>query len=508
MSTRAAPLLPSELPIHAHAAAILAQFESNQFSLVTGGTGCGKSTQLPKILLKSSHAAQHPTCGIAVAEPRRIGALSLARRVASELNCALGGLVGYSVRFDVARGRDTRLTFLTDGALLHELVTDPTLSRYHTVVLDEAHERSLATDILLGLLRRLCTLPRERGGRPDLKILVTSATLNVARFAQYFGGCPSISVEGRAFPVKIWYRSEIPRDYTEAAVELALKIHVDGESAPLMPATSASATTFAKAGYPAAPPVVYTNSAGLTAAEAEEATIGTAAHVAVSTTAMSDTDAATTNTSSTLSHTDDDDDSGQALTAAAIAADDAKAKAFRQQQQEQQQQASDVDAGAATAAAAALGHILVFLPGQGEIDRAVALTEARLDTLFDSGVTMGDVVVLPVYSALTPEQQQRVFAPAAGNTRKIIFATNMAETAVTIDGVLTVVDCGYVRLKQFSPVTGMETLAVVPVSQSAAEQRAGRAGRYVCNWRTCLISFLFTCVFLSLIFSLSFDTDF
>lgn len=282
----------------------------------------------------------------------------MATRVAEEMGCKLGEEVGYSIRFEDLTSAKTRIKFLTDGLLLREALADPLLSRYSVIVVDEAHERSLSTDILLGVLKKISKR------RQDLRIIISSATLQAEDFLRFFSGDQSehngiaaehptgqiISLEGRMYPVDIMYLEEPAEDYVERAVRTVFDIH-------------------------ASEPV---------------------------------------------------------------------------------------------------GDILLFLTGREEIDTALQLIADRVASLNPRAQS---VLSLPLYAGLTSEQQLYVFEPTPENTRKVIVSTNIAEASVTIDGIVYVVDCGFVKLRAFNPKTGIDTLTATPISKASATQRAGRAGR-------------------------------
>ncbi|CAI5937583.1 unnamed protein product [Closterium sp. NIES-64] len=347
-----------QLPILEFEEAILSAVAAHPVTVVIGATGSGKSTQLPQMLYRAQlrQAGEPPAEGekargigpraIAVTQPRRVAAVSVARRVAEELRVGLGGEVGYVVRFEDRSSAATRIVFQTDGCLLRELLGDPLLTRYSVIVLDEAHERSLNTDILFGLLKRLLAVRTD-----DLKLLVTSATLDGNKFSAFFGHCPVVDVPGRLHPVQVLYSTDRPASYFQSAIETAIDIHMGSEP----------------------------------------------------------------------------------------------------------------------------GDILVFLTGQDEIERAVAAMEERIRSS-DHGHCM-DALILPLHASLPPELQVRVFMPAPAGCRRIIVATNVAETAVTLDGIVFVVDPGHVKQKQYDPNTQLAALTVVPISRVQAIQRAGRAGR-------------------------------
>lgn len=216
------------LPIRRYAAAIAETLRGADVAVVIGETGSGKTTQIAQILLEEGFASGGGAIG--VTQPRRVGAVTVARRVAEERRCEVGAEVGYAVRFEDRTSPGTRIKFMTDGTLLRECLEDPTLGRYDALVLDEAHERSLNTDVLFGVLKRLVGGRAAGGGasaraRP-LKLVITSATLEGEKFSAFFRGCPVFTVPGRCFPVDIIHAAEEHlRDYADAAVDVALQVH-------------------------------------------------------------------------------------------------------------------------------------------------------------------------------------------------------------------------------------------------------------------------------------------
>ncbi len=351
---------PEDLPVSAAIGRIREALAAHQVVVVAGETGSGKSTQLPKLCLDLGRGVDGR---IAHTQPRRLAARSIARRVADELGVRLGGVVGVKVRFGDDTGPDTLVKVLTDGMLLAETRGDPRLEQYDTVIVDEAHERSLNIDFLLGYLRRL--LPR----RPDLKVVLTSATIDTARLAAHFGDCPVVEVAGRAHPIDVRHRP------------------------------------------PEADGVVLK---GL------------------------------------------DEEDPRLLDALARAID-------------------EIDATFADPAFA--GHlrdgsrpdVLVFLSGEREIREAESHLAGHLRG------TRGATEILPLFARQPIEEQERIYSP--GVARRIVLATNVAETSLTVPRIHAVVDAGYARILRYSARSRVQRLPVEPVSQASARQRAGRAGR-------------------------------
>ncbi|HEY2509896.1 MAG TPA: helicase-related protein, partial [Polyangiaceae bacterium] len=325
---------PPELPISARVLDIAKAIDAHPVVIVAGATGSGKTTQLPKIALAMGRGLHNR---IGVTQPRRIAATSVAARVASELGSPLGTDVGYQIRFEDRTSPATYVKFMTDGILLAEIQGDPLLSRYDTLIIDEAHERSLTIDFLLGWLKQV--LPR----RPDLKVIVSSATLETERFSEFFGGAPVIQVEGRTYPVEVLY--EPPTDDVDVA----------------------------------------------------EAVANAVANV------------------------------------------------------------TELDPR---------GDILVFLPGEREIREAEAELLSR---------NLRHTVVQPLYARLAAGDQAKVFASIP--QRRVILATNVAETSLTIPGIVYVIDTGVARLSRYDPRSGTTRLQIEAISQASADQRKGRCGR-------------------------------
>ena len=340
LSTVPAVTLDASLPIAREGDRIIELIRNHQVVVIAGETGSGKTTQLPKLCL----AAGRGVAGmIGCTQPRRIAARAVARRVAEELKTELGRGVGFQVRFNDQVGEDTHVKFMTDGILLAEIASDRWLSAYDTIIVDEAHERSLNIDFLLGYLKQL--LRKRR----DLKVIVTSATIDTARFARHFDDAPVISVEGRTYPVEVRYRA------------------LEGEGE-----------------------------------QAGERTVNEAIVGAVDEITRLD----------------------------------------------------------------ARGDVLVFLPGEREIRDAHQALERR---------KYRNTEVLPLYARLSNQDQDRVFNP--GPNRRIVLATNVAETSLTVPRIRYVVDPGFARVKRYSPRNKLDRLHIEPISQASANQRKGRCGR-------------------------------
>jgi len=338
------PEFDPALPVNARREDIAKAIRTHQVVIVCGETGSGKTTQIPKILLEMQRGVKG---WIGHTQPRRIAARSVASRIAQELKTELGAAVGYKVRFLDKVKRESYVKLMTDGILLAETQGDPQLRAYDTIIIDEAHERSLNIDFLLGYLRDL--LPR----RPDLKLVITSATIDAEKFARHFNGAPVIEVSGRLYPVEVRYRP------------------VEGDTED-------------------------------TTRDEEEAAL--------------------------------------------------------------------VDA-VAELCNAGPGDVLVFLPGEREIRETTTILGRD-----PKAWSRSPVELLPLFSRLSAAEQDRVFRPS-GNARRIVLATNVAETSLTVPGIRYVVDTGYARIKRYSYRNKVEQLRVEKISQASARQRSGRCGR-------------------------------
>ncbi|KAK3074023.1 DEAH-box ATP-dependent RNA helicase prp43, partial [Coniosporium uncinatum] len=314
------------LPVHAQRDEFLQLYSNSQILVFVGETGSGKTTQIPQFVLFDDLPQQEGK-QVACTQPRRVAAMSVAQRVAAEMDVTLGEEVGYNIRFEDKTSSKTILKYMTDGMLLREAMNDHNLSRYSTIILDEAHERTLATDVLMGLLKEVVKR------RPDLKLVIMSATLDAQKFQRYFMNAPLLAVPGRTHPVEIFYTPEPERDYVEAALRTVLQIH---------------------------------------ASEPE-------------------------------------------------------------------------------------GDILLFMTGEEEIEDACRKISLEADELIREA-DAGPLKVYPLYGTLPPAQQQRIFEPAPPPRtkdgrpgRKCIVSTNIAETSLTIDGIVYVVDPGFSKQKVYNP---------------------------------------------------------
>lgn len=330
------------LPIYQLRDQLIQAIKDYQVLIIVGETGSGKTTQIPQYL----HEAGLTEGGLKVGctQPRRVAAMSVAARVAEEMGKRLGNEVGYAIRFEDNTSDKTILKYMTDGMLLRELLTDPELSQYAALMIDEAHERTVQTDIACGLLKDIAK------ARPDLKLLISSATMDAVKFQKYFDNAPIFNIPGRRYSVDVHYTAQPEANYLAAAITTVFQIHI---------------------------------------------TQGT-------------------------------------------------------------------------------GDILVFLTGQEEIE---AMETNLTETARKLGSKVREMIICPIYANLPTELQSKIFEPTPPNARKVVLATNIAETSLTIDGIVFVIDPGFVKENQFNARTGMESLVVVPCSRASAGQRAGRAGR-------------------------------
>lgn len=331
------------LPVYEYKDELLEAIEKYPVLIVVGETGSGKTTQLPQYLYEAGYGKGGKMIGCT--QPRRVAAVSVASRVADEVGTKVGDKVGYSIRFDEKSGNNTRIKYMTDGMLVREFLTDGDLEKYSVMIIDEAHERTLQTDILLGLLKEL--LKR----RSDFKLIISSATINAKKFSDYFDAAPIFNVPGRRYPVEIFYTEQPEANYLYAAITTVFQIHMSQKNG---------------------------------------------------------------------------------------------------------------------------GDILVFLTGQDEIEN---MAERLNETCKKLEGQIKEMIVCPIYANLPAEQQKKIFEPTPKGARKVVISTNIAETSLTIDGIVYVIDCGFVKENIYNPTTGMESLEVIPCSRASADQRAGRAGR-------------------------------
>jgi pre-mRNA-splicing factor ATP-dependent RNA helicase DHX16 len=333
------------LPIYAYRQQLLDAIRDNQVIVIEGETGSGKTTQIPQYLFEDGYTnVDGVKKRIGCTQPRRVAAMSVAARVSQEMGVKLGNEVGYSIRFEDCTSERTVVKYMTDGMLLREFLSEPDLESYSVLIIDEAHERTLHTDVLFGLVKDIARF------RSDIKLLISSATMDCQKFSHFFDDAPIFRIPGRRFPVDIFYTKQPEADYLEAVVVTVFQIHITQPS----------------------------------------------------------------------------------------------------------------------------GDILVFLTGQEEIESASEMINERARNL---GRKIKELIVLPVYSNLPSDMQMKIFEPTPPGGRKVILATNIAETSLTIDGIIYVIDPGFNKQKTYNARTGMESLIVTPVSKASANQRAGRAGR-------------------------------
>ncbi|CAN6482719.1 unnamed protein product [Victoria cruziana] len=348
------------LPVYKYRTAILYLVECHATTVIVGETGSGKTTQIPQYLQEAGWAADGRV--IACTQPRRLAVQVVASRVAEEMGVKLGEEVGYTIRFeDMSKPGVTMIKFLTDGVLLREMMDDPLLTKYSVIMVDEAHERSLSTDMLMGLLKKI------QNRRPELRLVISSATIEAKSISNFFSyrrkrhdpenqdAVPSkqpaiLSVEGRGYEVKVHFLQKPTSNYLHEAVSTVLSIH---EKEPM-------------------------------------------------------------------------------------------------------------------------GDILVFLTGQDEIEAAVQLLNEECQNL---GKRFSGLIILPLYAGLSRADQDMIFSPTPRGKRKVVVSTNIAETSLTLEGVVYVVDSGFSKQRYYNPISDIENLVVAPISKASARQRAGRAGR-------------------------------
>lgn len=342
MKAKSMKEIRESLPIFAYREGLLEAIDQFQTLIIVGETGSGKTTQLPQYLMEAGYTKNGKKIGCT--QPRRVAAMSVAARVAEEYGTKLGQEVGYSIRFEDCTSDRTVIKYMTDGMLLREFLTEPDLGGYSCLIIDEAHERTLHTDILFGLVKDIARF------RPDLKLLISSATMDAAKFSEYFDDAPIFNIPGRKFPVEVYHTSSPEANYLSAAITTIMTIHITQDK----------------------------------------------------------------------------------------------------------------------------GDILLFLCGQDEIESA---QETLTEICKGLGGRIAELIICPIYANLPSDLQAKIFEPAPEGARKVVLATNIAETSITIDGIVYVIDPGFCKQNNYNPRSGMESLVVVPASRASANQRKGRAGR-------------------------------
>lgn len=330
------------LPMFAYREQLLEAITQFQTLIIVGETGSGKTTQIPQYLHEAGYTKNGKKVGCT--QPRRVAAMSVASRVADEVGTKVGYEVGYAIRFEDCTSDKTVIKYMTDGMLLREFLTEPDLGGYSCLIIDEAHERTLHTDILFGLVKDIARF------RPDLKLLISSATMDAQKFSEYFDDAPIFNIPGRRYPVEVYHTQAPEANYLAAAVTSIMTIHVS--QGP--------------------------------------------------------------------------------------------------------------------------GDVLLFLTGQEEIEAA---QESLTQICRSLGSKIAELIICPIYANLPSDLQAKIFEPTPPGARKVVLATNIAETSITIDGIVFVIDPGFIKQKTYNPRTGMESLVVVPASRASANQRKGRAGR-------------------------------
>eukprot|EP00842_Homolaphlyctis_polyrhiza_P002021 jgi/Hompol1/281/HPOL_003619-RA len=486
------------LPVHKQRSEFLDLIHKHQILVLVGETGSGKTTQIPQFLVYDEQPQQTGLM-IACTQPRRVAAMSVAKRVADELDVTLGQQVGYSIRFEDCTSNSTMLKYMTDGMLLREAMTDPKLSRYSTIILDEAHERTLQTDILMGLIKRICN------ERADLKLIVMSATLDAEKFQKYFNDAPLMVVPGRTFPFLVY--DEQPQQ-TGLMIACTQPRRVAAMSVAKRVADELDVTLGQQVGYSIRFEDCTSNSTML-----KYMTDGMLLREAMTDPKLSRystiiLDEAHERTLQTdilmglikricneradlklivMSATLDAEKFQKYFNDAPLMVVPGRTfpvEIYYTPEAEPDYLEAAIRTVLQIHTCEDPGDILVFLTGEEEIEEACRKIRGESEALAAATPNaVGDLLVVPLYSSLPPAQQQKIFADApvarAGRPpgRKVVVSTNIAETSLTIDGIVYVIDPGFSKQKVYNPRVRVESLLVSPISKASAQQRAGRAGR-------------------------------
>ncbi|ANQ09335.1 Adenosinetriphosphatase [Plasmodium coatneyi] len=404
--------LKESLPIFRSKKELLDAVYNNNIIIIVGETGSGKTTQIVQYLYEDGY---HKNGIICCTQPRRVAAVSVAYRVSHEMNVEIGSLVGYTIRFEDNTTKDTKIRYVTDGILLRETLTDKDLDKYSVIIMDEAHERSINTDVLLGILKNICLK------RNDLKLLVTSATIDSKKFSEFFGNAPIYNIQGRTFKVHLEYLRSPCNDYIECAVQKAIEIHISDNN--------------------------YDNNFG---------------DILIFMTGQEDINATCYLLSERFyevyeSYKESKSHKKNTLNKIRSIIKDKPDGSGRNTGEDKLDHPDDSNCSG------------------DESDFGPQPLNTENVTQDDAQNVIYPFYVFPIYSQLSSEQQSKIFQKY--DLRKIIVSTNIAETSLTLDGIKYVIDSGYCKLKVYNQKIGMDVLQITPISQANANQRSGRAGR-------------------------------